>query len=87
MKYFIFLLFLLFNNSYSQLYHRVPKNDVSNVIDNFIYNNNLNDCFQYLERIDQLYLKCWKDNMLYDVEIISKPYRKYIPEYSLSVSV
>ena len=33
MKYFIFLLFLLFNNSYSQLYHRVLKNDVSNVID------------------------------------------------------
>ena len=87
MKYLIFLLFLLFNDSYSQLYHRIPKNEVSHVIDSFIYNNNLNNCFQHLQQTNELYLKCWKDNILYDVEIIAIPYKKYIPDYSLSVSV
>ena len=89
MKYiFLILLFiLLFDNCYSQLYHRIPKYEVHDIIYEFIYNNHLNNCFQHLQEDNLLYLKCWKNNMLYDVEIIAKPYQTFIGEFSLSINI
>lgn len=85
MKYIVILLLLTCVNA--QLYHRIDKYEVSNEIINFLYNNHLNDCFKHQERVDQLYLKCWKNNMLYEVEIISKPYEKYTKKTYLSITV
>ena len=80
MKYFIFFLYLLPVISYSQLYLRVPVNQVENTVNDFLNIHNFNNCFQNKISFHSLNLKCWKDDGLYTISLnFEKTYDN--PEY------
>jgi len=84
MKLIIFL--LMINLSTSQLYTRIPFGEVEEELLEFIYLNQLRNCFKYNNNINQITLKCLKNDILYDVEIsIRKSYE--IPSDYLSITV
>jgi len=82
MKYFIFLLYLLPVISQSQLYLRIPINQVAHTINEFLDIHNFNNCFQNKISFQSLNLKCWKDDGLYTISLnFEKTYDN--PEYIL----
>lgn len=84
MKLIIFL--LLINLCTSQLYTRIPFGEVEEELLEFIYLNQLRNCFKYNNNINQITLKCLNNDILYDVQFsIRKSYET--PNDYLSISV
>ena len=84
MKLIIFL--LMINLCTSQLYTRIPFGEVEEELLEFIYLNQLRNCFKYNNNINQITLKCLNNDILYDVQFsIRKSYE--IPSDYLSISV
>ena len=70
----------------SQLYTRIPFGEVEEELLEFIYLNQLRNCFKYNNNINKITLKCLNNDILYDVEFsIRKSYE--IPSDYLSISV
>ena len=91
MKY-LFVLLLSFlcvlTDSKPRLYTRIPQYLVDDRVSNFLNQNRITNCFEFLETETILLLKCWRDNKLTDVSIDINPgKREYRPYYGLSVSV
>ena len=79
MKYFI-LLILLPLISQSQLYIRIPINEVRDTVNEFLDIHHFNNCFQNKISFQSLKLKCWKDDGLYTIYLnFEKTYDN--PEY------
>ena len=51
------------------IWYRIPKYYVSDSVNNFLKNHQINNCFYKLEDEDTLLLKCMRNNKLVDVEI------------------
>lgn len=71
-KYIIILLFLLLNVincNKVRVYERVERNYVAEKVFDFLYENEINDCFSFREDYDHLLLKCLRDYEVFDVEI------------------
>ena len=84
MKLIIFL--LMINLCTSQLYTRIPFGEVEEELLEFIYLNQLRNCFKYNNNINQITLKCLNNDILYDVEFsIRKSYET--PSEYLSINV
>ena len=82
----LIILFIMINLCTSQMYTRIPFGEVEEKLLEFIYLNQLNNCFKYNNNINQTTLKCLKNDILYDVEFsIRKSYE--IPSDYLSISV
>ena len=82
----IIILFLLINLCTSQLYTRIPFNEVEEEVFHFIYKNHLNNCFRFKENMNILRLKCLNNQILYDVQIsMKKSYEK--PDEYLAITV
>lgn len=82
----IIILFLLINLCTSQLYTRIPFNEVEEEIFQFIYKNHLNNCFRFKENLNILRLKCLNNQILYDVQISMKKSYEKSDEY-LAINV
>ena len=65
----MFLLYLLPVISYSQLYVRIPINQVEDTINEFLDIHNFNNCFQNKISFQSLNLKCWKYDGLYTISL------------------
>ena len=70
------LLLFLFYCSTVLAYHgtpviwdRVPQFKVNNRVTSFLNKQGINNCYEYEENRDNLYLKCWVDNELINVDI------------------
>jgi len=66
---------------------RIPKFYVTDSVNSFLDNRQINDCFYKMDDEDTLLLKCWRNNKLVDVEITIKNghrRKKYIFE-SISI--
>ena len=90
MKYLFVLLFLLISvvNSKPRLYTRIPQYLVDDRVSNFLNQNRITNCFEFLETETNLLLKCWRDNKLTDVSIDINPgKRRYRQYFGVSVSV
>ena len=84
MKLIIFL--LMINLCTSQMYTRIPFNEVEEEVFQFLYQNHLQNCFKYKQNTNVLLLKCLNNEILYDVHFsIRKSYE--IPSDYLSISV
>ena len=69
--YGLFLLFLLANNVINKVdgyYSRIKKFRVTDVVDDFLIRNDIINCFKK-EEDEALFLKCWRNNELVNVEI------------------
>ena len=69
--YGLFLLFLLANNVINKVdgyYSRIKKFRVTDVVDDFLIRNDIINCFKKEEE-EALFLKCWRNNELVNVEI------------------
>ena len=64
------LFFCFFKCMNSQLYTRIPENDVYGRIKYFLEENYINNCFEYREDEFTLLLKCWRHNTLVNAKII-----------------
>lgn len=80
------ILFLLVNLCTSQLYTRIPFNEVEEEVFQFIYKNHLNNCFRFKENLNILRLKCLNNQILYDVQISMKKSYEKSDEY-LAITV
>ena len=85
MKYFIFIIFIILNllssgNSFDnvkpRIWNKIPKFVVYNHVENFLNENRITNCYEYLETPSNLLLKCWRDNSLTDVSIEINPNKK-----------
>ena len=65
----MFLLYLLPVISYSQLYVRIPNNQVEDTINDFLDIHHFNNCFQNKISFQSLNLKCWKYDGLYTISL------------------
>ena len=75
-----FLLCLLPLISQSQLYLRIPINEVRDTVNEFLDIHHFNNCFQNKISFQSLKLKCWKDDGLYTIYLnFEKTYDN--PEY------
>ena len=67
------------NSHTVKIWSRIPKYFVHERVYNFLGDNGISDCYEFLETPQTLLLKCWRDNSLTDVtiNIESKVNRKY----------
>lgn len=65
----MFLLYLLPVVSHSQLYLRIPIDEVGDAIHDFLDIHHFNNCFQNKISFQSLKLKCWKDDGLYTISL------------------
>ena len=65
----MFLLYLLPVVSHSQLYLRIPIDEVGDAIHEFLDIHHFNNCFQNKISFQSLKLKCWKDDGLYTISL------------------
>ena len=65
----MFLLYLLPVVSNSQLYLRIPIDEVEDAIHDFLDIHHFNNCFQNKISFQSLKLKCWKDDGLYTISL------------------
>jgi len=57
-------------NSYNaKIWTRVPKYFVHERVYDFLGNNGITNCYEFLETPQTLLLKCWRDKSLTDVSI------------------
>ncbi len=57
---------------YSQenlIWHRIPQFYVTDSVNNFLNQHQVNNCFYKFQDEDTLLLKCWRNNKLVDVSI------------------
>ena len=62
------------NNSFfftdkPRVWDKIPNFFVKERVYNFLNENRLTNCFQYIEKPNVLLLKCWADNTLKNVKI------------------
>ena len=70
----------------SQMYTRIPFNEVEEEVFQFLYQNHLQNCFKYKQNSNVLLLKCLNNEILYDVHLsIRKSYE--IPNDYLAITV
>ena len=91
MKYLFLLLTFFFSIAAAnkpRLYTRIPQFYADNRVSNFLNQNRITNCFEFLETSTNLLLKCWRDNKLTDVSIYINPEKnRYEPVYSISMSI
>ena len=51
-----------------RVWNRIPKFFVDQRVQNFINQHQITNCFGFVEDENYLRLKCWKDNILTDVD-------------------
>ena len=82
----LIILFLIINLCTSQMYTRIPFNEVEEEVFQFLYKNHLQNCFKYKQNTNVLLLKCLNNEILYDVHLsIRKSYE--IPNDYLAITV
>ena len=75
MKILIFIILFLLSNASSHyighpiVWERIPRFEVKTRVVSFLQTNDIANCFEYEEDNEHLYLKCWSDNKLLNVEI------------------
>ena len=75
----IFLLIFLFLISFvgaddkPRVWDKIPQYYVDQRVQNFINENRLTNCFEFIENDNYLKLKCWRDNKLTNVDIMINP--------------
>ncbi len=52
-----------------RVWNRIPEYNVNYRILDFLNNNFINNCFEYIESPTHLRLKCWRENRLSSVDI------------------
>jgi hypothetical protein len=52
-----------------RLWNRIPEYSVNYRIIDFLNNNKINNCFEYIESPTHLKLKCWRENELTNIDI------------------
>lgn len=91
---FLFLLFLTLTHAFTtdkpRVWDRIPQYFVDTRVQNFINENRITNCFEYIENSNYLRLKCWKDGKLTDVDITinpGKPKKKHYVNDFLSIII
>ena len=51
------------------VWNRIIQFQVNERVSDFLNNRGINNCYEYEENQDNLYLKCWVDNELVNVDI------------------
>ena len=98
MKTFLFVLFIMnlflrFNctaamfNDRVRVWDRIPQYFVDTRVSNFLNQNRITNCFEFLETETNLLLKCWRDNQLTDVDIRISPGKRSQRNYMVSMSI
>ena len=94
MKFFVTILFVLLSfvcaTDRPRVWDRIPQFYVDQRVQNFINQNRLTNCFEFVENEQYLKLKCWRDNKLTDVDIMinpGKPKKKHYVNDFLSVVI
>ena len=72
-KIILFLLLIMVDGTY----HRIKKFRVTDIVDDFLIRNNIVNCFKREEE-EALFLKCWRNNELVNVEIFIEPASYFI---------
>ena len=71
--YIIFYFFICLStiqcDNIPRLWNRIPHYNVNYRILDFLNNNFINNCFEYVESPTHLRLKCWRENGLTNVDI------------------
>lgn len=55
--------------NHPRVWNRIPEHNVNYRVIDFLNNNRINNCFEYLEEPTYLRLKCLRDNKLTEVGI------------------
>jgi hypothetical protein len=87
---FLVLLSFAYATDRPRVWDRIPQFYVDQRVQNFINQNRLTNCFEFVENEQYLKLKCWKDNKLTDVDIMinpGKPKKKHYVNDFLSVVI
>ncbi len=94
MKIFVLFLFFLISlvsgDNRPRVWDKIPQFYVDQRVQNFINENRLTNCFEFVENEQYLKLKCWRDNKLTNVDIMinpSKPKKKHYVNDFLSVVI
>ena len=94
MKFFVTILFVLLSfvcaTDRPRVWDRIPQFYVDQRVQNFINQNRLTNCFEFVENEQYLKLKCWRDNKLTDVDIMinpGKPKKKHYVNDFLSIVI
>ena len=66
---FILLLCITISDNIPRLWLRIPQYNVNYRVIDFLNNNQINNCFEYMETQTHLKLKCWRENGLTSVDI------------------
>ena len=68
------------------IWHRIPQFYVTESVNNFLDDHQINNCFYKFQDEDTLLLKCWRNNQLVDVSInIKNKHQHKSFYYSLSI--
>ena len=94
MKFFVTILFVLLSFACAtdrpRVWDRIPQFYVDQRVQNFINQNRLTNCFEFVENEQYLKLKCWRDNKLTDIDIMinpGKPKKKHYVNDFLSIVI
>ena len=60
------------NDNKVRVWQPLMTNLVQDRLDNFLYSNNITNCYDFLEDYNHLLLKCWTNKDLVDVSILVK---------------
>lgn len=66
---FICIVYAYSTPNKSRIWERIPKNTVDNHVISYFNENNIVNCYKFLE-YNNLLLKCWVNNSLVDVSIL-----------------
>lgn len=66
---FILLLCITRSDNIPRLWLRIPHYNVNYRVIDFLNNNQINNCFEYMETQTHLKLKCWRENGLINIDI------------------
>jgi len=75
MKILIFIILFLISKTSSHyighpvIWERIPQFEVKTRVVSFLRTNDIANCFEYEENDEHLYLKCWSNDKLLNVEI------------------
>ena len=73
-----------------RVWDKIPQYYVDQRVQNFINENRLTNCFEFIENDNYLKLKCWRDNKLTNVDIMinpGKPKKKHYVNDFLSIVI
>jgi hypothetical protein len=83
--YFLSIIFSTNSDDIPRVWNRIPQHNVNYRIIDFMNNNIINNCFEYLETSTHLKLKCWRDNELINVDIKINNYHQAIDKIYLQI--